>query len=204
MKPGLRGPNRFLRALDRLYCRLWQRLPSQIHTLPAGPLILVGNHRSGVDPLLVLAAVDRPLCFLMAREYFHKMWYLRWLFRLGGVIPVRPGGANRHALAEAIEALQQGNAVCVFPEGAANPEVPLQHILPGAVIMATESGAPILPFRVSGVWPFDHRHVWRPFFRRGRARIRFGKPITVPRGLHDKERILQWTEVVRQAIKTLK
>ncbi len=205
-----RGTNACLRAVDRLYCRLWQRWNGRVHRLPEGPLILVGNHIGGVDPLLVQAAVDRPLCFMMAREYYRKMWYMRWLFDMVGAIPVNPGGANRHALAEAIEVVRAGNALCLFPEGEANPAVPLRRILPGALIIARETGAPILPFRVGGVWPFDHVHMWRPFLRRGRAWVRFGEPLRPPPLPEDapaqaRHRALaQGSDAIRAAIRALR
>ncbi len=201
-----RGPNRFLRFLDRWFCRTWHRLPSMQHRLPDGPVILVGNHRCGLDPLLVQASVDRPLCFLMAREYYEGMWYLHWLFRLVGAIPVQPGGANRHALREAIEVVREGNALCLFPEGEANPSIPLRRILPGAAILARETGAPIVPFRISGVWPFDHVHVWRPFLRRSKARIRFGQPFLLegkPGEAYTRDSLRRDVERIRQAIRSI-
>jgi len=96
--------------------------------------------------------------------------------------------------------VQCGNALCLFPEGEANPDVPLQRVLPGAVILAMESGAPILPFRVTGVWPFDHRHIWRAFFRRGRASVHFGEPIHLPENACGKKAVRYWTEKMKQAI----
>jgi len=192
------GPKRWMRAANRLYCRCWQRLPAEQYELPEGPLILVGNHRAGVDPLLVQAAVDRPLNFLMAREYYDMMWYGRWVFDSTGCIPVKPGGINRRALETAMRALKQKHALCIFPEGVANPDIPMQRVLPGAVVLALETGAPILPFRVSGVWPFDHRNMWQPFYRRGRADVRFGELMHLPRQQADKHTIRQWTDKMRE------
>jgi len=199
-----RGPNRFLRILNRWYCCFWHRLSPKVHVLPEGPLILVGNHRSGVDPLLVLAAVNRPLCFLMAREFYQRMWYLRWMFHLGGAIPVNPGGANRYALSTAIEAVRNGNVLCIFPEGAANPGVPLRRILSGAIVLAMETGAPIYPFRINGVWPFDHVHLWPAFLRRGRALVNFGEPLCLPEGITGKEAVRHWTDVMKQTLIRMK
>ncbi len=198
-----RGPNAFLRAINRQFCRRWHRLPGEVHHLPEGPLILVGNHISGLDPLLLQAAVDRPICFMMAREYYQKMWYARWFFRMIGTIPVNPGGANRHALAEAIEAVREGAALGLFPEGEANPRVPLKRILPGAVIIARETGAPILPFRVSGVWPFDHVHMWRPFLRRSKARVVFGEPFRLELPEDGREVVRRGCDRIREAIHAL-
>lgn len=190
--------------LVRFYCCFWQRLPGKVFNLPKGPLILVGNHRAGVDPLLVQAAVDRPVYFLMAREYYQALWYLRRGFDYVGAIPVNPGGANRHALIEAIEAVSQGKVLCLFPEGEANPGVPLKRVLPGAVVIAMQTGAPILPFRITGTWPFDHVKLWRSFLRRGRARVEFGELIHIPKGETAKHAIRHWREVMKAALFALR
>lgn len=197
------GPNAFLRWINRLFCRSWHRLSATEARLPDGPLILVGNHICGLDPLLIQASVNRPLCFLMAREYYRNMWYVRRGFDMVGAIPVNPGGANRQALQRAIEVVRAGNALCIFPEGAANPPIPQHRILPGAALIARETGAPIVPFRVSGVWSFDHVHLWRPFYRRSRARVVIGEPFTLPANGGGKQGIRDDTHVIRHAIKQL-
>ncbi|MDX8408205.1 MAG: lysophospholipid acyltransferase family protein [Mariprofundaceae bacterium] len=198
-----RGPSGWMRLLNRWFCRGWHRLPGKEFHLPDGPLILVGNHICGLDPNLIQAAVNRPLCFLMAREYHQSMWYARWLFNATGAIPVNPGGANRYALSEAIRAVREGNALCLFPEGAANPPIPLHKILPGAALIAQETGAPIIPFRVSGVWPFDHIHVWRPFLRRSRARVVIGDPIVLPETVEGRAGTRQCSDAIARAIRRL-
>jgi 1-acyl-sn-glycerol-3-phosphate acyltransferase len=200
----VRGPNVFLRFLNRLFCRGWHRLDKAEFRLPEGPVILVGNHICGLDPLLIQATVNRPLCFLMAREYYRKIWYARWGFDMVGAIPVSPGGANRHAISEAIRVVERGNALCLFPEGGANPPIPLHRILPGAAMIARETGAPIIPFRVSGVWPFDHMHMWRPFYRRSRAMIVVGEAIILAKVCQaGKKGIRDDTQAIRHAIRTL-
>ncbi len=204
MKDGM-GPNRFLRRLNRFVCRYWHRLSSEAVELPGGPLILIGNHRCGLDPLLVQASVDRPLCFLMAREYYHGMLGMRWFFRAVGAIPVNPGGANRHALRGAVEVLQQGGVVCVFPEGAANPNIPLKRILPGAAMLALETEAPLLPFRITGVWPFDHVNIWKGLLRRCRASVRFGHQMHLETSHSDaKSNIRAGAKQVKQALHALR
>jgi len=197
-----RGANMLLRAVNRLFCRSWHRLSNQV-VLPDGPLILVGNHICGLDPLLIQATVNRPLSFLMAREYYQAMWYARWGFDMVGAIPVNPGGANRQALQQAVEVVRGGNVLCVFPEGAANPPIPLHRILPGAALIARETGAPIMPFRVSGVWPFDHVHLWRPFYRRSRARVVVGDAIALMQLSEGKQGLRDDTQIIRHAIRRL-
>jgi len=204
MTDKITGIRLWLFHLNRFYCRFWHRLTKDVYQLPEGPLILVGNHRAGVDPLLVQAVINRHVHFLMAREYYQAMWYGRWFFDAAGAIPVNPGGANRHALNEAIENVSQGKALCLFPEGEANPKVPLKRILPGAVVIAMEGGAPILPFRITGTWPFDHENLWHAFVRRGRAKIVFGEMLYPPKGKADKHTIRQWTDAMKKALSELR
>lgn len=192
----------WIRILNRGYCRLWQRLPGGVRHLPDGPLILVGNHRSGVDPLLVQASVNRSLCFFMGRNYYRQLFWLRWLFRTSGAIPVMPQRINRYALAAAKERLRAGGALCIFPEGEACPRVPLQKLYPGAAWLAMETGATVLPFRISGVWPYDGSHMWRPFLMHGRARVKFGDPLHFSGS--GKECMKATAEKVRQALRALR
>jgi len=203
MRDRYTGVRLVLFYLVCFYCRFWQRLPTQVFSLPDGPLILVGNHRAGVDPLIVQAAVDRPVHFLMAREFYRKLWYLRWAFDYVGAIPVNPGGANRHALNEAIEIVKRGRVLCLFPEGEANPAIPLRHVLPGAVVIAMQTGAPLLPFRITGTWPFDHVRLWPAFVRRGRVRIEFGESIHIPSGETGKHAIRHWTRIMQEALRSM-
>jgi len=198
------GPNSFLRWINRSFCRFWHRLSHQQHILPDGPIILVGNHLCGLDPLLIQAAVNRPLSFLMAREYYQAMHYLRRGFDMVGAIPVSPGGANRHALRQAIAVVQSGNALCLFPEGAANPPIPLHRIMPGAALIAHTTGAAIIPFRVSGVWPFDHINLWEPFYRRCRAKVIIGTPFQLSNTETGKQGIHDDTKIIRHAILSLR
>jgi len=191
-----------LRAANRFFCRSWHGLEQDV-ILPDGPLILVGNHICGLDPLLIQATVNRPLSFLMAREYYQNMWYARWGFDMVGAIPVNPGGANLQALRQAVQLVRDGNALCMFPEGAADPPIPLHRIMPGAALIARETGAPIIPFRVSGVWPFDHVHLWRSFYRRSRASVIVGEAVEMKLTSEGKEGLRDDTQMIRHAIRQL-
>jgi len=200
---GKVGPNALLRAVDRLFCCGWHRLSGQKVILPDGPVILAGNHICGLDPLLIQATVNRPLSFLMSREYYQSMWYARWGFDMVGAIAVNPGGANRQALRQATEVVRAGNALCIFPEGAANPPIPLHRIMPGAALISRDTGAPIIPFRVSGVWPFDHVNLWRSFYWRSRARVVVGEALAMPQDSQGKEGLHDDAQLIRHAIRQL-
>jgi 1-acyl-sn-glycerol-3-phosphate acyltransferase len=160
-----------LDGLNRIFCRRFHRLEHDTITLPTdGPALVVANHVSGLDPMLMLAASPRPLRFLIAREQYDR-WYLRWLFRVIGCIPVERTRNPRAALEAARQALAAGEVVALFPHGRIHldnqPPAPIKR---GVVWLAQMSGAPIVPLRVDGV---RAQGLTVPaVFVRSRARIR--------------------------------
>ena len=81
----------FLQVLDRVnrwYCRHFHGLGAERIPLPEkGGVVLVANHVSGVDPMLLIAASRRPIRFIIAKEQCER-FYLRWFFKWLGCIPV--------------------------------------------------------------------------------------------------------------------
>ncbi len=141
-----------LDGLNRVFCRRFHRLRPVQLPLPAhGPVLVVANHISGLDPLLMIAASHRPLRFLMAREEYRRFG-LQWLFRAVGCIPVERDGNTHRALAAARRALQRGEVVALFPHG----RIHLDHETPvrlkrGIAHLARLSGAPVVALRIDGV-----------------------------------------------------
>jgi 1-acyl-sn-glycerol-3-phosphate acyltransferase len=114
-----------------------------------GGLLVVSNHASIADPLVVMAACPRLLAF-MAKEELFKGWYARLAARLtGGAFPVRRGQNDVRAVRTALELIRQGSAVMLFPEGTRHPEG-LGRAHPGISYLATRSGCPVLPVAVIG------------------------------------------------------
>ncbi len=141
-----------LDGLNRMFCHRFHRLRHDTLPLPAsGPVLVASNHVSGLDPLLLIAASPRPLRFLIAREEYDR-WWLRWLFRAIGCIPVERTRNPRAALVVARAALERGEVVALFPHG----RIHLDHHAPtplkrGIALLAQMTGAPIYPVRVDGV-----------------------------------------------------
>ena len=162
----------FLDGLNRLFCRHYHRLRKRrLHLPPTGAALVVANHISGLDPLLMLAVSPRPLRFIIAREQYER-WWLRWLFRALGCIPVERGANSRVALTHARRALAAGEVVALFPFGG----IHLEHHGPGKLRrgiqhLARASGAPVYPLRLSGIRGLGM--VVASVFLRSRARIRF-------------------------------
>jgi len=118
---------------------------------PGGPAVVVSNHVSGLDPLLLIAAADRPLRFIIAREQYVRPC-LHWLFRAVGCIPVDRAGRPERALRDALAALRDGEVVAIFPHGRIHlPSDEPRPIKRGAVFLAAVSACSIYPVRISGI-----------------------------------------------------
>jgi len=117
----------------------------------SGGAIVVSNHISGLDPLLLIAASPRPLRFLIAREEYERFG-LRWMFRLGGCIPVERAKRPELAMRAALRALNNGDVVALFPHGTiqVDADSPVK-IKGGAVRLAQITGCPLYPIHISGV-----------------------------------------------------
>ncbi|HKJ77415.1 MAG TPA: lysophospholipid acyltransferase family protein [Gammaproteobacteria bacterium] len=171
---GVAWVNR-LDGLNRLFCRRYHRLQAEPLALPAtGPAIVVANHLSGLDPLLLLASSPRPLRFLIATEEYRRP-LLNRLFRAAGCIPVDRGGRPERAFRAALRALRDGEVIALFPEGAVHgPDNPARALRPGVARLARLARCPVVPARVSGVR--RPGRVFPALVLRGAARLEAGAP----------------------------
>lgn len=158
-------------GFNRIFCYRYHRLNVVGMRLPkAGPAIVVSNHISGLDPMLLIATARRPLRFLIAREQYRRFG-LKWLFDGAGCIPVDRERSPERALRAALKALREGEVVALFPHGKIHLDSdPPRRIKAGAVRLAQLSGAPILPLRIDGVRGAGH--VLLGPLLRGHARVR--------------------------------
>ena len=141
-----------LDGLNRLFCRRYHRLkPIDLPLPEAGGAIVVSNHISGLDPLLMMASSRRPLRFLIAREQYRRFG-VQWLFRAVGCIPVDREKSPEKAMRQAFKALRQGEVVALFPHGKIHLDTdPPRKIKAGAARLASITRAPLIPLRISGV-----------------------------------------------------
>jgi 1-acyl-sn-glycerol-3-phosphate acyltransferase len=157
-------------GLNRIFCRRFHRLQRVHLPLPKhGPALVVANHVSGLDPLLLIAASARPLRFIIAREQYERFG-LHWLLRAVGCIPLDRAASPHRALAAARHALQRGEVVALFPHGRIHleREGPVR-LKPGILHLAKLSGAPVYPVRIDGVRGAGH--TVSAVFMRSRARL---------------------------------
>lgn len=165
-----------LDGLNRIFCYRFHRLRHEQLALPeTGGALVASNHVSGLDPLLLIAASSRPLRFMIAREQYER-WWLTWLFRAIGCIPVERTRNPRAAFRAARAALERGEIVALFPHGRIHldhhPPAPLKR---GIALMAGMTGVPIVPVRVEGIR--GQGLTVAAVFLRSRARVRAFAPI---------------------------
>lgn len=191
------GPSvNWLDGWTRLLCRYLHRLPEQYIALPeSGAAIVVANHVSGVDPLLLIAASRRPLRFLIAREEYQRP-IVNWLFKKAGCIPVDRSGRPEQALRQALRALQQGEVIALFPHGKIHLDSdPPRKIKGGVARLANWSGACVFPVRIDGV--SAQGKVFTAPFVPSRAQLRIAPPLTC-----SAESVAQCLKAITQAIET--
>ena len=148
-----------------------------------GPAIVVANHRSGADPNLVAASTRRWIHFLMAAEYY-EMPVLRWVFRALGCIPVRRDGNDLAATRRALSRLRNGGVIGIFPQGGIQEDDALDVAKAGVAkagvaLLASRSGAPVVPLYIAGS-PIDDSAIRAFLFRPSRSRVYCGAAIRFP------------------------
>lgn len=126
---------------------------------PEGPLIVACNHASHLDPMILGAALDRPLHFMARRTLFDVPGFA-WLIRQNQAFPLEREGDSRDALRAFGARLDAGNAVVMFPEGTRTYDGALQEMKPGVGMLSVRNLAPVLPVYIWGsylAWPRGKR-----------------------------------------------
>jgi len=156
--------------LFRLHVRGQTGLPS------TGGVLLVTNHQSFLDPWLIGLASNRQVHY-MARDTLFRGGFLQYLGELLNAFPVKRGKADLWAIRTAVERLNKGYMVNIFPEGTRSPDGIIGPIAPGMVLILNRCKAdiPIVPVVIDGAfesWPRTAK-----FPRPHAIRIIYGHPI---------------------------
>ena len=117
------------------------------HVPLQGPLVVVANHGSHLDPPLLGHALGRPVAFMAKAELF-EVPVLGAVIRACGAYPVRRGASDREAIRTATARLEQGWATGVFLDGTRQADGRVNAPLPGAALLAARSGSPLLPVAI--------------------------------------------------------
>ena len=167
---------RLLDRLNRLFCRvLYQVTPVSPPPLPeSGPVLLVSDHSSYSDPMVLAATANRPIIFLTAREVYLRP-DLRWLCEIAHYIPINRSTHDVGAVRAMLRALRKGEVVGIFPEGGINKHREESGHL-GIGYLALKTGVPVVP--VSIAWDQARPlHLGRSLITPGRALVRYGQVI---------------------------
>ena len=125
------------------------------HIPVTGAAILVANHVSFVDAILLMAASPRPIVFIMDHRIF-RIPVLGWLFKLAKAIPIAPQKDNpqtyERAFAEAERVLREGDLLCIFPEGAITRDGQLQEFKGGIMKIIEQQPVPVVPVALQNLW----------------------------------------------------
>ena len=192
-----------MRAIDTVFARVYHSLTI---TTPArlpreGGGILVCNHVSSVDPLLLQSACpQRLVIWMMAKEYM-DLPVLGWCFRQLGVIPVDRGGHDSASLRAALRALKDGRILGVFPEGKIETDDDLLPFHTGAALMAIRANVPVFPAYQDGTQ--RHHGMWAACLRRQKAAVAFGPPVQFDRSGTSRETLESATAAIRAAVAAL-
>jgi 1-acyl-sn-glycerol-3-phosphate acyltransferase len=120
-----------------------------------GPAVLVCNHVSYVDALVIMAGSPRPIRFVMDHRIFETP-FAGWVFRHAKAIPIAPTHENAALLERAYdacaEALAQGDLVCIFPEGKLTATGEINAFRHGVTRIVERTPVPVIPMALRGLW----------------------------------------------------
>ena len=170
-------------------CALYRLRVLGARNVPAtGGAVLVANHLSYTDVVVLQLACPRPIRYLAFRGAGTGR-LLQWIFRTAGVIEVAPGRASSQWLRDSVEALRRGDLLCVFPEGEISRTGQLMALRKGFELMARRARVPVVPVAVDGLWGSvfsfsGNRYLWkRPRLTRTPVCVAFG--VAIPHDVAD-------------------
>jgi 1-acyl-sn-glycerol-3-phosphate acyltransferase len=193
----------FVKAVFYPYVTLYLGLTRDgLEHLPVrGQAIVVCNHVSYMDAIILGSASPRPIHFIVL-QWMYDLVAIRWFYWGMGAIPVRAGSDGR-GIRRALRTLAAGGVVGVFPEGTRSADGRVREAQPGAALLAALSGAPVVPAFIDGAR--DSMPVGTRFPRPARIHVRFGAPLTFPegRGARDREALLEFAQRMEAGIRAL-
>jgi 1-acyl-sn-glycerol-3-phosphate acyltransferase len=180
---------------------VWRVVPKNLDKIPdEGAALLVCNHASFADAVIIGGMVRRPVRFVMDHRIF-KVPVLNFIFRTARAIPIAPRKEDpqmlERAYAEVRKALADGDIVCIFPEGKVTDNGEINPFRDGVSKILESSPVPVIPMALQGLWGsffsrIDNKSAMRSPFRRGvlnKVGLVVGDPIApsavTPAGLQE-------------------
>jgi len=173
--------------LTSLFCKTVGRLEAHgvAHIPRDGGVLLISNHVSFLDPVIIGSAANREIHF-MARSTAFDIPGLGKLISVYNAYPVNRGAPDLGALRRTISLLQDGNVVLMFPEGTRSVDGTLGKARDGACFIAHRAGVPTIPVFHSGAERVLPRNSKR--LRRSKLKVIFGEPLELTSGEFETRR----------------
>ncbi|HEX4795496.1 MAG TPA: lysophospholipid acyltransferase family protein [Humisphaera sp.] len=152
----------------------------------SGGVLLVSNHQSYLDPVLLAVGLERPLSYMAKSELFRNPLFA-WLIRSLNAFPVEQGAGDVGAVKETIHRLQEGHVLNIYPEGTRSEDGQILPIEKGVGLVIRRAKVPVVPAVIDGAY-----RAWGKSMKFPRAvpvRVMFGPPMELA-GL-DREQIIQ-------------
>jgi len=184
----------FLGLFNRIKLSGFDRIPAE------GPAVIIANHKSMWDPVILFCRVRRRIYFIGKAELFDN-WFLGFVLPRLGVFPVKRTQLDRSAIRRASEVLDQGYILVIFPEGTRSKTDELLPFKGGAALFAHRAGAPVYPVY------FDNTRKIFPHSMGQKVRVACDKPIdlTAFEGKKANAALLEEiTDVFRRRIEEIK
>lgn len=167
----------FLHVVCRLVATLLfqVRVRGREHVPAAGGALVLSNHQSHFDPVLIGLACDRRLNYL-ARQTLFSFAPFRWLINSLDAIPIDREGLGLAGLKETLRRLKRGEMVLIFPEGTRSRDGEVASLKPGFSVLAHRAHVPLVPVAIEGAFDAWPRRRPLPWF--AVIHIEFGPPLT--------------------------
>ncbi|NVM77872.1 1-acyl-sn-glycerol-3-phosphate acyltransferase [Duganella sp. SG902] len=170
-----------IHTIHRVHVVDAERIPAE------GAAVLVCNHVSYVDAIVIMAAAPRPIRFVMDHRIF-KLPLLGWIFRTARAIPIAPAKEDpwlmEKAYVDIAQALHEGELVCIFPEGQLTRTGDINDFKGGVAKIVERTKVPVIPMALRGLWGHllsrNHDNVFERVFRKGlrsRLALAVGTPV---------------------------
>ena len=171
-----------------------------VHHVPRrGPAILISNHLSYSDPATIIGTLPRQVYFMTKAEMFNG-GFMHWVIAKADAFPVQRGSLDLKALRQARRILERGDLLGIYPEGRRSHNRQLQAAHAGVVMVAQQTGAPLIPVAITGMEQvFTHSFPWCHW---PQISIRYGQPFYL-RDLYGPGETLQRDELARRMMERL-
>jgi 1-acyl-sn-glycerol-3-phosphate acyltransferase len=165
-----------------------------------GGVLIVSNHQSYLDPVLMAVKLDRPLNYIAKSELFEGRWS-SWILRTLNAFPVRQGAGDISAVKETIHRLQEGHLLNIYPEGQRTETGEIGELQKGVALIIRRAKVPIIPAAIVGsfeAWPIQRR-----WLQASPVKIKFGRPIELA-DMDSKEMIASIDHTLRTMYEELR